>query len=719
MAHSDHPKDFNNIQRTINWLVLRIIIFSFTFLLIGAAALSFVSTKVFDRDLDKNLTANATMLSWALASDLEHGLKLGFPLEKLGKVREFLAKTQTNHPEVIYVGLFNTQGFPIHDVGEISKPDLSRTAESIRNADKERLKSINQIESDRLNIVLKEINLNGTRQGYIVVGVDQKYAEQKLRDMALDIITVMMVSLLISFEILTSALGRQFTTPLRNFLALLERGRNGQIDTSLDFNSSSILGELVKQYNQIIHSIYQKISTTSSNSARNGIDFSSMFNHLRDKFGLDFDSGFKKKSISSLIDVRLPLFIFVFAEELQKSFLPLYTSSLAEGVSWITPSILVGLPIAVYMFILAVATPLAGKYSDIHGFRRIFLLGLIPAIAGYLGAAFAQDVITLLIARGTTAFGYAAVTIAAQGYIAYTSSDSEKAAGMSSFITTIMAAAICGLAVGGIVASEVGYRAVFIMSAVFALSAGLVGFFMISKPQLQESGRTKTHSGDKLNSEKESQTTSTLTIFCRMLANPRFLALALLIAIPGKIALTGFLFYSVPIYSFDLGLNESDIGRIMIIYAMLVIFIGPVLSRLADKTGQIMLCTTVGTFFTGVSIAVLYAWSGSVAVITAVILLGLSHAASISPQTVLTMDICRKEVTELGQTTVLGILRMIERVGSVIGPLLVGALIALWGFDTTMLFIGIAISFSAVIFFLIFALEKSKRKNVQREKVSS
>ena len=157
----------------------------------------------------------------------------------------------------------------------------------------------------------------------------------------------------------------------------------------------------------------------------------------------------------------------------------------------------------------------------------------------------------------------------------------------------------------------------------------------------------------------------------------------------------------------------------MIIYAMLVIFIGPVLSRLADKTGQIMLCTTVGTFFTGVSIAVLYAWSGSVAVITAVILLGLSHAASISPQTVLTMDICRKEVTELGQTTVLGILRMIERVGSVIGPLLVGVLIALWGFDTTMLFIGIAISFSAVIFFLIFALEKSKRKNVQREKVSS
>src|SRR5690606_18914225 len=150
-----------------------------------------------------------------------------------------------------------------------------------------------------------------------------------------------------------------------------------------------------------------------------------------------------------------------------------YVAELERNFAWISAEILVGLPISIYMLALAVATPISGTWVDRFGARRIFLIGLLPAIAGFVGCAFAAGVLDLLLARTASAVGYAMITIAAQGYMAQAAGRQKRTQGMSTFIGVLMAASICGTAVGGIVADRVGYRAVFLLAAIVALFAGI------------------------------------------------------------------------------------------------------------------------------------------------------------------------------------------------------------------------------------------------------
>ncbi|WP_315981928.1 hypothetical protein [Aliamphritea spongicola] len=64
------------------------------------------------------------------------------------------------------------------------------------------------------------------------------------------------------------------------------------------------------------------------------------------------------ESRGSIIDARIPLFVFSFAEELQKSFMPLFVAEYYQPNSWISRDIMIGLPISVFMGVIAIITPL-------------------------------------------------------------------------------------------------------------------------------------------------------------------------------------------------------------------------------------------------------------------------------------------------------------------------------------------------------------------------
>src|SRR5207244_9982434 len=121
----------------------------------------------------------------------------------------------------------------------------------------------------------------------------------------------------------------------------------------------------------------------------------------------------------------------------------------------------------------------AGSWADRSGARRIFVLGLVPALVGYLGAAFSETVFELIAARALTAVGYAMCTIAAQGFILQVTPSKQRAQGMSVFVGVLMSANICGTAIGGILADRIGYRAVFVCASILALLAGTLAMRML------------------------------------------------------------------------------------------------------------------------------------------------------------------------------------------------------------------------------------------------
>jgi predicted MFS family arabinose efflux permease len=295
-----------------------------------------------------------------------------------------------------------------------------------------------------------------------------------------------------------------------------------------------------------------------------------------------------------------------------------------------------------------------------------------------------------------TAAGYAMCTIAAQGFIVQVTASRQRAQGVSSFVGVLMAASICGTAIGGILADRVGYRAVFLCAAALAVVAGVLALRMLSS--------------DAAGPTSIQRSRFRLADLRLLLANWRFVALLLFAAIPGKIVLTGYLFYAVPLVLASLAASESEIGRIMMVYSIVIVLLGPWLSRFADERGHSWAMVFAGTLVSGLGMALLYFRADTYGVLAGVVVIAVAHAASISPQVALVPDICRREIEKIGQTTVLSILRMVERVGSVIGPLLVASLVAQFGFVDGLAVIGLGIAALSFLLLTAFAGGRGKRE---------
>jgi MFS family permease len=116
-------------------------------------------------------------------------------------------------------------------------------------------------------------------------------------------------------------------------------------------------------------------------------------------------------------------------------------------------------------------------------------------------------------------------------------------------------------------------------------------------------------------------------------------------------------------------------------YGLAIILIGPMVARLADQAQtRRWRFVMLGGYAAALAMAVPLLVADMKGAVIAVIGLGVAHAVGVSPQMTLINDRCGETVREVGQATAVGIFRLVERIGTVTGPLLLGAMIALSGF---------------------------------------
>src|SRR4029078_12187034 len=76
-------------------------------------------------------------------------------------------------------------------------------------------------------------------------------------------------------------------------------------------------------------------------------------------------------------------------------------------------------------------------------------------------------------------------------------------------------------------------------------------------------------------------------------------------AVPAKIVLTGFLYYSVPLYLNALGSDKSDTAGIMMAYGLAIILLSPGLAGLADRLGHRRWFVVAGGYVAALGVATL------------------------------------------------------------------------------------------------------------------
>ncbi|MCP4381682.1 MAG: MFS transporter, partial [Hyphomicrobiales bacterium] len=229
-----------------------------------------------------------------------------------------------------------------------------------------------------------------------------------------------------------------------------------------------------------------------------------------------------------------------------------------------------------------------------------------------------------------------------------TAEDRRSTRPFGAFVAVVYAGVFCGTALGGVLAGRFGFEVAFLFGAAAATISGVLGIVVMR-------GRA----GDP---EAAAMTVPVAVEPRRRIwFGSRFVALLLGIAVPMAASTVIFIWYLTPLILAASGSGPAEIARVVMLYYLAVVLIGPTVARLSDRGVGALPLVGSGAIVSGVALLSLTAWSGFWAVTLAVAGLGIGHTLIRAPLFSLTLE------TTDGSSAGLSALRLIERVGAIVG----------------------------------------------------
>ena len=663
--------------------------------MILAASLSLIITVVhFNAGLRPYLVDKARAVAVSVQQDIEYAISIGIPFDKIRGLDKHIESLIKEHPEVRAMQV-------------VSGPEMSAFNDMVKGDTENNYKAVDyrianlivtvaagfstilSLDGSDDEMISVEVVNDGIVFAHVVPVIDENYLNGKMTSVFFDTLVILIAVSLVALEIVVVLSASQLSEPFRVAELALNRRAAGALRQYPSGMGNGRLANFIRTLNTYNATLRDKLKS-ALDSAKD-VGRREKLSELSERSKLFVTDA---RQQASIMDARIPLFVFCFAEELQKSFLPLFVAEFYSENDLFSRDIMMGLPISAFMFVIAVFTPFAGKLVDKFGNKPLFLAGLVPAIGGYLMCYLAQSGNDIFLGRSMTAIGYAVITISCQSYIASVVVAENRARGMAVFVGVLMSATMCGTAIGAILADWLGFKAVFLFAIGFALVAALLGWGMLST-DLPEPELKKT----PVNLSKSPIAT--------LLRNSQFVLIVLFCAIPAKVILTGFLYLFVPIYLASLEATQSEIGRVMMLYSLIIIPLSPFASGFADRLGKNLWMVIIATIASGIVLLGLYQNASVAMVLGVVAALGGVHAFLKAPLIVAAMEAAEKS-PDITRTGALSLLRTSERIGSVIGPVVVAGMLVVLDFGEVAAILGITVAILGLIMAALSFNQKSR-----------
>lgn len=653
-------------------LQLRLVILVACMLTLSALLLSWSALRHFRHDLPPEMARTVAAVSHSTATVLEKAWDYGVPLDRMAGSEEFLDAVRKDNPDIAYIVVSDARDRILYQSGYANLPDQPDLNLDRRTGTGVVTDTVGEYFNTAVPLVFRHRWV-----GTLHLGQPSALVRHKLQDVAWDVVTALVVAGLIALELLRFVLTFVIATPAAVTAAFLARVREGDFSVYLPDDHLGGIGQLSARLNAVVArinahyaSLHDGVSTFAAGAVAAARD--RIATRLA---GYRFHAAGAGTTLyaAALDHIRWPFFLLIFADSLSLSFFPVFVGQFHTPGLGLSKSVVVGLPISIFMFTWALSMPWAGTLSDRVGHRKAFVIGAAITTVGLLLTASAQTLWDLLVWRSLTALGYGLVFITSQSYVTNNTPPKQRTRGMAVFLSSFFAGSLAGSAIGGILADRLGHQLTILFSGLLSASAALfVLRFLRTNPD--DHGIRKT---------------LTLRDFKLLLRNPKFVGITFLAAVPAKIALTGFLYYSVPLYLKLQGNNQSTTGRIMMAYGLAIIALSPFIAKLADRIGKLGWFISIGGYSSALAMFIVYYVDSTAGLLVSVTLLGIAHSIGVSPQMPLINDLCKDVVQEVGAGTVTGIFRLIERLGNVLGPIVSGVLISQFGFGGAFLGIGL------------------------------
>jgi MFS family permease len=675
-------------QRLYARPVRQLFVFALALLLATQVALSFYAWRLSEHRLLPELGRKAQTAGLSLASKLDRALGYGIPLQRVEGVPDFFADVLKQNSDLAYLRVTDRAGAILYGSAQADTASPDEFADTA--------------------IPLVH---DGVPVGALHVGVDKRYVAARVRELRYDIGIVLLTSLLIAFEILWFVVTLNFTAPMRQIVALMSSIAAGDFRHRAQIGEQSSLAArlngITSRVNHSFAGLRDKAAALGSADPRRKASSETVLQRLRSVYAFAESGADGDLTQQRIVLVRVLSFLFMFAEMLSRPFLPVYAASLAGHGLDLPEGLRASLPITAFLLGVALAMPFAGRWSDQVGRRSSYIAGALLVMAGLATTGLVPQYLVLVAARACTGVGYALMFMACQGFVFDNTDSGNRGKGMALFVGAIMVAEICSPAVGGILADRIGYRMVFIIGAAVALIAAAIAGAVLDN-RAKQAGSARAVPGTAPAAPQRAP-------LLKLAHNKRFLALSLLSGVPAKFLYSGFMIFLVPLLLSGLGNSKSEIGRYTMLYGLSCLLLAPLFAQVADRYNAYAQLVATGGLLTGLGMLPVVNGASANLVMLGVAALGIGQAMSISAQLVLVARVTQAEAREAGTGPVMGVFRLLERLGAAAGPVVTGALVAQWGAQHAMVTLGAMGLCSSVLFALVFLLNRKRSGTDARE----
>jgi len=661
-------------RRTLHWLLAGLV----ACILVGQAVLAWRAFSHAERLLLPEIEKKTATLGLSVGEQIERALAFGIPIDRLVEVEPFLADHVASDPDIQFLAVLKTDNTLLYLAGDqpetlqsLALPTEAAVGDRIRRTIPGYILSL-----------LPLFSSSGLA-GYLVVGMPDSVVTERISGILYEVGTVVIVTALIGIELLLLVLWLGLRLPLERVRKAVQAIAGGDFRTVIPVYVGDEIGRFSRLINRTVRLVnerYRDLLLDAQEARLSQIDTAvaarvdAILAPIRVRFHFAEPGRERLLTVQTPATVRVPLFLFILSEELSRAFLPLYIEQLTDPAIAIGAEIAIGLPITIFMLVVAALTPMAGHWCDRYGPRSIFVLGAVFAAAGYAGTWAADGLMAFIGARSVSAAGYALVFIAAQAYVTRTANPAVRAQAGAQFVGAVFAGMICGPAIGGILADRIGYRETFLVAVVLAFAAALLAIAVLQRtqPPARPTGATGRVRG-----------------YLRLLADREFLGITVFAAIPAKFLLAGLMFYLAPLYLADLGASEAMIGRVLMLYGLVTVLLNPLFAGLADAWGNRTGVVAIGGLIAAVGCLVADTLPALWIMVAVVVTMGMGHAAIFSAQLAVVQGVGERYRDSVGEASVLACFRLLERLGTALGPLAVATLVSLTDAFTAVIAAGV------------------------------
>ena len=599
--------------------------------LCSSLVLTFLMLGNFEKILLPQFVLKSNVIANSVRSTVADALKLGIPFESLVGMDDYLSDTLIDNSEIEFIEVKSLSGHAY---------TLHRNGTNQRTSNGE---------------ILEVIDADDELPG-VTIGLRGSYIQEKLQIMFGDAAVASLVALTVGFEILLFFILIWVLRPIGTWVSMINGFKTGQTQRTLSRAVSGPFSELINLTHQYFQSKTNWATKANTQNAH------------------------KDWYEPRAYDVRIVLFLFVFSEELLRSYFPIFVKEIALTNTWLTVDFAIALPIMSYMLFAGLGTLCGGAVIARLGLRNAFKWSVTISTLGLGGLAFATTVTEVIALRTACAIGYAIATVACQVYMAQSSkNDLETTKGLSTFVAAVTAASLCGAPVGAVVAELIGLHAAMLFASSMAFCSWLL-FKNLKMPVVGFNAQQKSADGS-----------STRKNFSELLNNRKIFIILICDVAAGKLMLAGLLFFLTPMLLIQFQFTQTSIGQFFMFYYLPLTIGNMVISRLSPNTQSKTPIMISGALLSGGGALLLYWFNSAVALAVAITCLGLGQSMVLTMTSSLMLAIAKTELPHVSAANTLALARTFDRIGGIVGAALVAFLALIFNYRDTTVFLGVCV----------------------------